>query len=282
MPRPLRRGLASDLGAGIGRHALALAAMGQQVTALDAAGASTAAVAAAAFTRGLAVETVEAPMTELPFDTASFDHVLAWNVIYHGEEAVVRRTISEVARVTRPGGSFMATMLSARRLPVEQAKGKGQEISRNTRVFEGEGDKIHPHYFCTAPDLLSLLWGFEVFTLSTGRTKSLRFLALASSGGASGMTAELIEGARVILEDRIETASVRIEDGRIAGIDVACDGAAVILAGSPSLRRPSSTSTATPSSASSCRAPASWSRWKPRLRPTASFRPTESPPPTTP
>jgi alpha-D-ribose 1-methylphosphonate 5-triphosphate diphosphatase len=44
------------------------------------------------------------------------------------------------------------------------------------------------------------------------------------------MTAELIEGARLILEDRIETASVRIEGGRITGIDVARDGASVIPA----------------------------------------------------
>ena len=42
------------------------------------------------------------------------------------------------------------------------------------------------------------------------------------------MTAEQIEGAGLILEDRIETASVRIEGGRITGIDVARDGAAVI------------------------------------------------------
>jgi alpha-D-ribose 1-methylphosphonate 5-triphosphate diphosphatase len=42
------------------------------------------------------------------------------------------------------------------------------------------------------------------------------------------MTAELIEGARVVFEDRVEVASVRIEDGRITGIDVARDGAAVI------------------------------------------------------
>jgi alpha-D-ribose 1-methylphosphonate 5-triphosphate diphosphatase len=42
------------------------------------------------------------------------------------------------------------------------------------------------------------------------------------------MTAELIEGARLILEDRIETASLRIEDGLITGIDVARDGAAVV------------------------------------------------------
>jgi SAM-dependent methyltransferase len=154
-----------DLGAGIGRHALAFAETGHHVTALDAAEAATSAIAAAAFARGLTIDTVQAPMTDLPFPDASFDHVLAWNVVYHGDEAVVRRTMSEIARVLRPRGTFMATMLSARRLPVEQAKAKGREISRNTWVFEGPGDKVHPHYFCTAPDLLSLLWGFEVITL---------------------------------------------------------------------------------------------------------------------
>ena len=39
------------------------------------------------------------------------------------------------------------------------------------------------------------------------------------------MSAELIEGARVVFEDRVETASVRIEEGRITGIDVSSDGA---------------------------------------------------------
>ena len=104
-------------------------------------------------------------MTDLPFANASFDHVLAWNVIYHGDESIVRRTLAEVARVTRPGGTFMATMLSARRVPVELARAPGREISRNTWVFDGLGDKVHPHYFCTAPDLLALLPGFELVTL---------------------------------------------------------------------------------------------------------------------
>lgn len=44
------------------------------------------------------------------------------------------------------------------------------------------------------------------------------------------MSAELIEGAHVILDDRIETTSVRIEAGQITGIDVARDGASVIPA----------------------------------------------------
>lgn len=38
----------------------------------------------------------------------------------------------------------------------------------------------------------------------------------------------LIEGARVVLDDRIERTSVRIEGGRITGIDTARDGASVL------------------------------------------------------
>lgn len=154
-----------DLGAGIGRHALAFARAGHHVTALDAADAAVAAISASAFTQGLTIDARIGAMTDLPFESGSFDHVVAWNVIYHGDESVVRRSLAEVARVTRPGGTFMATMLSSRRLPVEQAKAPGREISRNTWVFEGPGDKVHPHYFCTASDLLSLLWGFEPLTL---------------------------------------------------------------------------------------------------------------------
>ena len=154
-----------DLGAGIGRHALALAAMGHRVVALDAAEAAGAATAAAAAAQGLTITVCPAPMTELPFEDGQFDHVLSWNVIYHGDETVVRRTLAEIARVTHPGGSFMATMLSARRLPVEQARAPGREISRNTWVFDGPGDKVHPHYFCNAADLIALMPEFEVFTL---------------------------------------------------------------------------------------------------------------------
>ena len=150
-----------DLGAGIGRHALAFAAMGHQVTALDAAEAAIAAIEAAA----QGVTTTLAPMTDLPYGDGAFDHVLSWNVIYHGDETVVRRCLMEIARVTRTGGTFMATMLSARRLPVERAKAAGREISRNTWTFDGPGDKVHPHYFCNAADLIALMPEFEMLTL---------------------------------------------------------------------------------------------------------------------
>ena len=154
-----------DLGAGIGRHALHFAGRGLDVAALDAAPESLAAIGQHAARAGLSIELVEGRMTDLPFATASFDHVLSWNVIYHGDETVVRRAIAEIHRVLKPGGTFMGTMLSARRVPVERAKAPGREISRNTWAFDGTGDKVHPHYFCTARDLMMLFDGFEIWSL---------------------------------------------------------------------------------------------------------------------
>ena len=154
-----------DLGAGIGRHALALAEMGFEVAALDAAPESVSAIRSSAKVAGVIIDAQLGMMTELPFDTASFDHVLSWNVIYHGDEGVVRQSVAEIARVLKPGGTVMCTMLSARRLPVEIGKANGTEISRNTWVFEGPGDKVHPHYFCNGRDLLDLFSNFEVLSL---------------------------------------------------------------------------------------------------------------------
>lgn len=154
-----------DLGAGIGRHALALARLGFRVSALDAAPESLAAIRAAAAAEGLEIAVSDGRMTALPYPDASFDHVLSWNVIYHGDESIVAQSVAEIARVLKPGGTFMGTMLSARRLPVEQAKAPGREISRNTWVFDGPGDKVHPHYFCDARALLALFAGFEVMSL---------------------------------------------------------------------------------------------------------------------
>jgi ubiquinone/menaquinone biosynthesis C-methylase UbiE len=154
-----------DLGAGVGRHALAYARMGFDVVALDAAPEGLAEIDRIAGTEGLSVQTVPGKMTELPFEDASFDHVLSWNVIYHGDAEVVTRTIGEIARVLKSGGSYQGTMLSKRRVPAELKRAPGREISPNTWVFEGGGDKMHPHFFCSAAELVELFDGFEIWRL---------------------------------------------------------------------------------------------------------------------
>ena len=152
-----------DLGAGVGRHALALNSAGFDVAALDAAPGGLAKINRA----GPEVETKLGRMDQLPFTDACFDHVLSWNVIYHGDETIVLNTISEVRRVLKPGGTFLLTMLSKRRLWLDRKNLNGpREISNNTWVFdENNSDKIHPHYYCNAIEMLCLFQGFEVLWL---------------------------------------------------------------------------------------------------------------------
>ena len=160
----LSRGAAIlDLGAGVGRHALALQAAGFEVTALDAAPEGLAEIDKA----NTGVKTQIGRMNHLPFADNEFDHVLSWNVIYHGDETILLNTISEVRRVLKPGGTFMLTMLSKRRLWIDREKlNSPREISRNTWVFDEDGsDKRHPHYYCGAVEMLALFQGFEVISM---------------------------------------------------------------------------------------------------------------------
>ena len=154
---------ALDLGCGVGRHALAFTRLGYEVVAVDASPSGLVELRRVAEREGLAIDTHEAAMTELPVPDAGFDFVLSWNVIYHGDGAVVRQTIAEIGRVLRPGGHYQGTMLSLR----NRHCGAGQEIAPNTWVDrDGEGDKAHPHFFCDAQTLCGLFGGLEVLKLS--------------------------------------------------------------------------------------------------------------------
>lgn len=156
---------ALDLGCGVGRHALMFARLGFDTTAVDMAEQGLAEVRRVAESEGVAVTTRVAGMTELPFPDGSFDYVLAFNVLYHGDRTVAETAFGEIGRVLRPGGTFQATMLSKR----NDGFGLGTEISPNTFVREaGEGDdsdKAHPHFYCNAAELIALLAGFELVSL---------------------------------------------------------------------------------------------------------------------
>ncbi|MEM9426439.1 MAG: class I SAM-dependent methyltransferase [Pseudomonadota bacterium] len=156
-----------DLGCGVGRHALMYAAAGHQVDALDAAQEGLDELQKTAGVADLSVQTHLAGMDSLPFADGSFDHVLSFNVIYHADEDIISKTIGEIRRVLRHGGTYQGTMLTHRGLAMTQAElPGGREISRNTWVFDDdEGDKRHPHHFCRASDIVRLFQGFEVLLL---------------------------------------------------------------------------------------------------------------------
>src|SRR3546814_2143005 len=72
-------------------------------------------------------------MTDLPYADASFDYVLSFNVIYHGDAGVVGRAVAEIYRVLKPGGLFHGTLLSKR----NRNYGLGREIAPDTFVIDG-------------------------------------------------------------------------------------------------------------------------------------------------
>jgi tellurite methyltransferase len=158
--RGARRAL--DLGCGIGRHALLLAAVGLQCHAVDRSRAGLEALRATARRQCLAVEPVFADFAALPYRPGSFDYVLAWNVVYHGDRDRVRRAVGEIARVLRPGGLYQSTMLSDRNIHY----GAGVEVSAGTFVQPGgPGDKGYPHFYCDMADVLRLHPQFRLLTV---------------------------------------------------------------------------------------------------------------------
>ncbi|WAZ21818.1 class I SAM-dependent methyltransferase [Streptomyces cinnabarinus] len=150
-----------DLGCGVGRHALFLAAEGFTARGVDASPAALDHAREEAGRRGLDAAFDTADFTELPYADASFDYVLAFNVVYHADEEGLRRALKEVRRVLRPGGRYQCTMLSKR----NGEYGKGDEVSPNTfRQPEAADDKVHPHLYTDAADLVRLHEGFELIS----------------------------------------------------------------------------------------------------------------------
>jgi SAM-dependent methyltransferase len=148
-----------DLGCGLGRHTLLFARDGFDSHGID----RSLAGAAAAREGGLAVSVGD--MAALPYRSASFDFVLAFNVNYHTDERGLGRVLAEVRRVLRPGGLYQATMLSKR----HREYGRGVEVSPNTFCQpDAPDDKVHPHLYTDAADLIRLHAGFDLVAAVDG------------------------------------------------------------------------------------------------------------------
>jgi tellurite methyltransferase len=153
-----------DVGAGIGRHALAYARAGFSVVATDASATGIDEVARGAQAEGLDIDARVAPFTALPVEDATVDHVLAWNVLYHGDAQVLAAALKECRRVLRAPGTFQLTMLSKR----HHAYGIGTEVRPDTFVDPtSTGDKEHPHFYTDAVGVAALLVaaGFAVLSM---------------------------------------------------------------------------------------------------------------------
>jgi SAM-dependent methyltransferase len=98
------RGSALDVGCGTGALAARLAAAGYAVTGVD----PSEGMLAVLRERAPGVRAVAGSGTRLPFGDGAFDLVLCVAVMHHVADAGdVRRTLAEMTRVARPGGSIL-------------------------------------------------------------------------------------------------------------------------------------------------------------------------------
>jgi ubiquinone/menaquinone biosynthesis C-methylase UbiE len=136
---------ALDLGCGIGRYALFLAEHGLAVEAIDGSAAGLAVVRETARTRGISLGVHQGTADALPFDDASFDFVLSWNVIHHGTLGDVGRRLAEIWRVLKPKALYQGTMLPTRNINY----GRGRTVAPDTFVRDQGANASTPAHFAS-------------------------------------------------------------------------------------------------------------------------------------
>ena len=151
-----------DLGCGIGRHTLFLAQQGFSLTALDGSKSGLYHLKIEANKRKLHIKTVCQTFDSMPFSKNSFDCVIAFNVIYHGDNKTIQKSLLEIRRVLKSGGIFFATFLSKKNSDF----GLGEQVAKDTFLRTHGYDKGHPHYYTNANDLTALLSGYEILSLT--------------------------------------------------------------------------------------------------------------------
>ena len=86
---------------------------------------------------------VAGDIRSLPFQDCSFDCVFCWHVLGHLREADRKVAVSELFRVTKPGGTIFFKAFS----PADFRCGKGTEVEPQTYL---RGDGMLTHYFSAA------------------------------------------------------------------------------------------------------------------------------------
>ena len=97
-----------DIACGTGVLTEQFARMGADVTAVDLTPKAVELTKKRLSLYGLTANVIEGDAQKLPFDDNSFDFVCAWGCLMHMPETEI--AISEINRVLKPGGSFLAMM----------------------------------------------------------------------------------------------------------------------------------------------------------------------------
>ncbi len=122
-----------DLGCGGGRHTVYLLKEGFAVSAIDSSSQSLEVLTQWIVEEGLSAGLACGSMTALPYADATFDAVLAWNVLFYSIPDELQRSLDEVYRVLRPSGILFGTLLAAEDWRSQTAARLGPTLYRGTQ-----------------------------------------------------------------------------------------------------------------------------------------------------
>lgn len=160
-----------DLGCGTGRHTVFLSSKGFDVYGIDISKNALEITMKKLEENGLEAKLSVGDMSSLGFDDGFFDAVVSTYVIHHAKLGVIRKVISEVARVLKEGGVFSFIVLSDE----DGWCGRGDEIEPKTFINNGdptEGDV--PHHYFSESELRKELKSFEILEFFHTRSFSTR------------------------------------------------------------------------------------------------------------
>jgi tellurite methyltransferase len=150
-----------DIGCGLGRHTVYLAARGFDVTATDSAPAALASCRKSLEDLNLQAELLQLDMTAMDFPPGRFDGVVASNVIHHADLATLERILASITEMLAPHGLFVWVTPTPRHF----AFGRGREIEPNTWIGSDAADGYLPHHYSTEAEVRELLHAYEVLSI---------------------------------------------------------------------------------------------------------------------
>lgn len=167
-----------DLGCGDGRHLVYFAKCGYEMHGLD-----NAPTGIRLAEEWLAKESLHADlaccdMGTIPYSEEFFDAIICVQVINHDRIEGIRRTISEIYRVLRPGGWLFLTVTIAR--PTQPPE-NSVEVEPNTYVRLAGHEKGVPHHYFDLNELRREFSQFEVVDLHQDSRDYTCMLARKSS-----------------------------------------------------------------------------------------------------
>ncbi len=172
-----------DLGCGLGRHLLLVAAEGFEAYGIDVSPTAVETCQRRLREAGLSATVTRSDMTAIAQPDGFFDGVIAWNVLYHATASDVQKAIGVVRDRLKQGGLLLSTFISTAdgqcaRSRELLAEGRAEELAPNTFVIPGDTvtDKALPHHYSAQQEIREqFLHEFDVVWLEEHRAEGRDF-----------------------------------------------------------------------------------------------------------